>query len=103
SLALFRELGGMWGILYCLQRLMVLARTPGSQHSAARLSGALAALRATFGIPVPQDDGARVNAALATLRGALGDAAFDAAWSDGQAMTLDQAIACALEIVVAAG
>lgn len=98
SLTLFRELGAPWGILYCLQRLALVGQTPSSQRHAARLSGALATLRVTLGMPVPHDEHARVEAALAALHAALGADAFDATWSEGQAMTLDQAIAEALEI-----
>ena len=98
SLALFQELGAMWGVLYCLQRLALLGQTPSSRYLAARLCGALAALRATLGMPTPQDEHARVDAALAALRVALGDSAFAKAWSEGQAMTPDQAIAEALAI-----
>ena len=34
---------------------------------------------------------------LATMRDVLGEAAFEAAWSHGRAMSLDEAIAYALE------
>jgi predicted ATPase/transcriptional regulator with XRE-family HTH domain len=98
SLALFQELGATWGVLYCLQRLALVGQTPGSRYDAARLSGALAALRASLGMPVAQDDLARVDTALEALRVALGDDTLAAAYAEGQAMTLDQATACALEI-----
>ena len=98
GLALFRELGATWGIVYCLQRLALVGQTSRSCYPAARLSGALAALRATLALPVPQDEHTRVNASLAALRSTLGDTAFDAAWSDGQRLSLDQAVAGALEI-----
>ena len=77
SLALFRELGATWGILYCLQRLALLGQTLRSHCPAARLSGALAALRATLSIPQPPDEHARIESALGVLREALGTATFE--------------------------
>jgi predicted ATPase/DNA-binding XRE family transcriptional regulator len=98
SLALFQELSATWGILYSLQRLALAGQTPRCEYHAARLSGALVALRETLGLPMPQDEHARVDSALAALRVALGGDAFEAAWSEGRAMSLDQAIADAREI-----
>jgi hypothetical protein len=46
--------------------------------------------------PQPNLVQAQISASLVACRTALGDEAFDAAWADGQALTLEQAIAEAL-------
>ena len=105
SLVLFRELGGAWGIVYCLQRVALVAQAsrsgqrPDGRRRAARLFGALAELRATLGIPLPPNEQGRIEEALALLRAALGDATFVADWADGRAMTLEQASAYAVATV----
>jgi hypothetical protein len=47
--------------------------------------------------PLPAGEGPTLAQAAEALRGELGDTAFDAAWAVGQAMSLDQAVAHALE------
>ena len=67
---------------------------------AARLFGAAEALEDSM-IARPEfaifDNGA-LQAPIAMLRTRLGDDAFAAAWAEGRAMTLEQAIAYALEL-----
>ncbi len=108
------------GIAACLASLAgAAART--IPERATRLYGAAAALRATVGkAALAQFDGPfrlpsnrtaderGLNTAhaastvdkrgLDTARAALGDAAFDAAWAEGQALTLEQAVAEALNL-----
>ena len=64
---------------------------------AARLCGAAAALRVAIGAPLHPTERADYERTVAALRVALGDAAYEAAWAQGQALTLEQAIALALE------
>jgi DNA-binding CsgD family transcriptional regulator len=70
----------------------------GQPARAARLSGAAEALREAIGHPAQPLK--RVNydyeAHLATTRSALGEAAFEAAFSEGQVMSPEQAIEYAL-------
>jgi len=63
---------------------------------AARLFGAIEALRGVVG-PSRHPRGAGVDQALATVRAALTDGEVSAAWAEGQSMTLEQAVAYALE------
>jgi hypothetical protein len=42
--------------------------------------------------PRPNLVQAQIGALLAACRAALGEEAFDAAWADGQALTLEQAV-----------
>jgi DNA-binding CsgD family transcriptional regulator len=66
---------------------------------AARLLGAAAALlEATSGFLEPVDR-ADFDVNVATTRVRLGEQAFAAAWAEGHAMTMDEAIAYALELM----
>jgi tetratricopeptide (TPR) repeat protein len=107
SLALRRDLTDRWGISECLEGLAAAACGQGEQRrdqsegvghftQAARLLGAAAALRASGGFPRSLLEREDVERATASVRAALGDAAFAAAWAEGQAMTLEQAIVEAL-------
>ena len=54
-------------------------------------------LRESLGAPTTLVDRATVKRATATARAAFGDAAFSTAWAEGRAMTLEQAVAYALD------
>jgi predicted ATPase/DNA-binding CsgD family transcriptional regulator len=64
---------------------------------AAHLLGAATALREAAGMPLPPVYRAQYDQVVAKARTQLGDAAFWAAWAAGRALTLEQAIAYALE------
>jgi tetratricopeptide (TPR) repeat protein len=67
------------------------------QARAARLLGAAAALREEIGLPrTPAEEEAHAGR-VAAVRAALGEAAFAAAWDEGWAMSLGQAVESALE------
>jgi len=103
SLALYREalddlsqLGDRWLVARALAGLAGLAQLEGSHADAARLFGAADALReatATFEIPTIRPD---LDRDLAKVRAAMGEGAFGAAWAEGHAMTLEQAVDYAL-------
>jgi hypothetical protein len=57
-----------------------------------RLLGAAAAMRGEIGTPLPIVDRAAIEDAMATARAVLGEASFAAAWTAGQALSLEQAI-----------
>jgi hypothetical protein len=66
----------------------------GRSERAARLYGAgVASRKGTFVLNVWDDRVAR-DRQIATVRVALGEEAFAAAWAEGHATTLEQAIAC---------
>jgi non-specific serine/threonine protein kinase len=68
----------------------------GSSLSAARIWGAAEQLREEIGLPLL--DRSRYDRRVAAARAALGDdAAFDHAWKEGSALTLEQAIEIALQ------
>jgi hypothetical protein len=50
-----------------------------------------------MGAPLPPAERAEHHRSAAAVRTVLGEAAFTAAWAEGRAMSLDDAIAAALE------
>ncbi len=60
---------------------------------AARLLGAASALRSGHGTPVPPSEQADNERTTALAGRALGDEAFASAWTRGQALSLEQAMA----------
>jgi hypothetical protein len=63
----------------------------------ARLLGAAEALRESVHAPVPLPERSRHDRCVAAAHAALDEEAFARAWTEGRAMTLEQAVACALE------
>jgi predicted ATPase/DNA-binding SARP family transcriptional activator len=97
SLARRRQLGDKRGIAECLERLAEVGAAQGRPRRAAGLFGAAAALRATIGAPLPPASRAAYDHHVAALREKLGEAGFAAAWVEGRAMSLERAVAEALE------
>ena len=93
---MFRELGDRYFIAQCLDDLGSVDAAQGAPERAARLFAAAAALRASIGAQASPRDQLYSAPSLAAVRGRLGAAAFAARWAEGQAMTLDEAIAAAL-------
>jgi len=65
-------------------------------HYAARLRAAAEAWHRDTGSPRPLFDGEEEGEAVATLKQALGEDAFNAAWEEGRAMKLEDALALAI-------
>jgi predicted ATPase/Tfp pilus assembly protein PilF len=97
GLAICREIGDKRGIIVSLEGIAALAAAPEQWQQAARLFGAAAALRVTIGAPLPPSERAEQEHQVAAARRALGEAAFAVAWGEGQALTLEEAAAFALE------
>jgi predicted ATPase/DNA-binding SARP family transcriptional activator len=97
SLALWRELGEDRYIAECLEGLAEVARAEGCPERAARLVGAARALRDAVGYPHAPANQLDDDRNIATIRAALGEEAFAAAWAAGRAMSLEDAIAQALD------
>jgi tetratricopeptide (TPR) repeat protein len=96
SLALYQALGAKKGVEECLEGLAAVAEGEQQPVRAARLFGAAAALRDQMHCPVPPVHRAEHERHLAAVRVALGENRFAAAWAEGQAMPLEDAIAEAL-------
>jgi hypothetical protein len=97
-------LGDRRGIAFSLGGLAAVVAALGSSLRAARIWGAEARLREEIGSPLPPNDRSDYDRRVAAARAALGDhAAFDHAWQEGRALTLEQAIELALEESVQRG
>lgn len=97
SLDLRRELGDKLFIASSLSNLGEVACDQGDCERAAQLFGAAEALRETIGSPLPLAKRHEYERRVAAACDALGQESFAAAWAEGRAMTLEQAIAYALE------
>ena len=83
-------------ILVSLEGLARVAVAQGRMQRAARLCGAAAALREDRGWPLPPAKRVEHERTTAAAREALGKEAFEAAWAEGHAMPLEDAINVAL-------
>jgi len=97
SLSLCRELGCQRGVAMCLEKLAGVAAAQGQAERAARLLGAAEALRQAVGSPGEGTDRLDYERFVARARAGLDDESFATAWAKGRAMTLEQAIAYAME------
>jgi non-specific serine/threonine protein kinase len=95
SLSIEKELGTEPP--YTLMALAFLANAKGQPLRAARLLGADAALRNTMGRAIDFGDRPDYESNLVSLRAQLDSVTFETAWTEGQALTWEQAIAYALE------
>jgi len=96
SVALNRELDDRRNVADLLERLAGLAGARGQGRLAGRLWGTAAAMRADLGAPLAPGQQARHDHAVASVRAAYGEADFAAAWAEGEALPLEQAIVEAL-------
>ncbi len=96
SLAFNREQSYKDGIVEDLAGLAAVASLAGQPERAARLLGAVEALREACGISLPPLRRAEHDRAVEGIRAHLDEETFAAAWAQGRAMPLEQAIAYAL-------
>ncbi len=96
SLALFGESGDKWIATECIEGLALIASAQGHFERAARLFGVAEAARETFGITMPRSEAGDQEHFWAAIRERPEGTAFAAAWAEGRAMTLEQAIEYAL-------
>ncbi len=96
SLTLFREMGERLGIIRCLCGLAHVAWAGGFPERAARMFGAAEGLRESIGTPLPLADQLEFDRNVASVRTRLGEHEFTAAYAEGRAKTLEQAIEFAL-------
>jgi tetratricopeptide (TPR) repeat protein len=97
SLAMFRKLANKRGIAECLAGLAGLRAIMGSPQRAAQLLGAAEAMLAVSGGAWWPADRVEVERNRAAIKSKLAEATFAAEWAKGQAMTLEGAIASALD------
>jgi predicted ATPase/class 3 adenylate cyclase len=97
GLNLQQQLGQKRLIAGSLERLAGLAARQGQLERAARLFGAAAALRTALGAPLPPGERADYDHDVASAHAQLDETTFAAAGAAGQALTIEQAIAEALD------
>jgi tetratricopeptide (TPR) repeat protein len=97
GLALSQTLGDQTSIAWCLAGLGSVAALDEAPERAARLWGAADRLRAALGCRQAPAARATYERALSIARAQLGEAAFATAWEGGRALTVEQAIAEALD------
>jgi predicted ATPase/class 3 adenylate cyclase len=98
SLTVFKELGDRWGIAEVLHGLGVAAGGQGHADRAARLWGAAEAIREANSTPMDPDEHRKHTLRVAAARESMGNKAFSAAWNEGRSMSMEKAIAYALEV-----
>jgi DNA-binding CsgD family transcriptional regulator/tetratricopeptide (TPR) repeat protein len=95
-LMLCKELGNKWVASDSLEGLACISAAEGTSERAARLFGATETLREAVGYQyIPEEDAWR-EPYLAAARSRLDERAWDKAWAEGRAMSMEQAIEYAL-------
>ncbi|HET9910276.1 MAG TPA: tetratricopeptide repeat protein, partial [Anaerolineales bacterium] len=97
SLEVRQEIGDKGGCAWCLERLSEVALAQGKPEKAARLLSAAATLRISIGSVIDPADQMEYQNRRAALQTQLGEKQFAALWNEGRSLTLEQAIAYALE------
>jgi predicted ATPase/DNA-binding SARP family transcriptional activator len=97
SLRMFQEMETTHGLDLTLQRLGGLAVAQGQMQRAARLLAAGGHQRASTRTVLSLATQQEIEQSVAAVREVLGEEAFTKAWAAGEAMTLGEAIRCALE------
>jgi hypothetical protein len=97
ALNIWRRLGYLGGIAHCLENFAMFTQAQNELERAMRLYGAAHALRVRIGAPGRPNDRLTLEREIAQARAQLGADVFDAAWAEGETMSLEEAIAVALE------
>jgi predicted ATPase len=92
SIKVFQELGYKRGIARALECLAVSAAGQSNAEQSLHLAGAAAALRQRLGVPLIAAEQCRLEKALEFARRTLGNPAGLAAWMEGWAMPVEQAV-----------
>ena len=95
SLALQHSLGNKQGIIECLAGLGGTFLAEGRIRHAATLFGAVEALLETIKVPLAPADRLDYERDAAAVRSKMDEATCAAAWSEGRAMSLEQAVSFA--------
>jgi len=96
SIRMFQELGYQRGIARTLECVAISAAAQSNAEQSLHLAGAAAALRQRLGAPLTPAEQPRLEKALEFARRTLGNAAGLAAWMEGWAMPVEQAVQEAL-------
>jgi non-specific serine/threonine protein kinase len=101
SLTIWRGVERHESLAHCLAEIAMLAMATG-QPAAARLWGAVAALRHIVGYEFPLPEHREFERSEAALRTELGAAVFDREYAAGNALGLDEALAEAVAVLASA-
>jgi non-specific serine/threonine protein kinase len=97
SLNLYQELGNKSEPPFTLEAMGLAAAALGKSEHAVRLWGAASAWRQAINEPLPPTYQRDYAASITQARTQLGEDVYASAWSEGRAMSPEQAIALALE------
>jgi len=97
DLVINRHLGSQGNLATDLECMAWIARAHGQAERAARLLGAADGVRQILERPIQGEMRQQRDTELALARTLLGEKAFTTAWAEGQTMSLEQAVAYALE------
>jgi DNA-binding CsgD family transcriptional regulator len=102
SLTALLALNDLWGVATVLPASARMVGEQGRWEKAVRISGAIARMHESMGAPLKVPFRVRFEQTLAEARAQLGDERFDAAWSAGQALSSEAAVAEAIRLEAAA-
>jgi tetratricopeptide (TPR) repeat protein len=97
ALQVNRELGNKSQPPFTLEALGLVAAALGKSQHAARLWGAAASWREAINEPLPLTFQNDYSVSMTQARTQLGEKAYESAWSEGHAMSPEEAMALALE------
>jgi tetratricopeptide (TPR) repeat protein len=92
AVLLGREIGARWLLTGALEVFAWVMAVRGHPERAAQLGGAAESQREILGVPLPPEQRTSHDRALQAMRATLREDAFAAAWAEGRALSLDQAI-----------
>ena len=98
SLSLFRELGNQRGLAGALSGFARIALLAGQLQPAAKLFGAVETLLAKINATLDEPSHSENERVIATLHTRLDEASFNSVWTEGGAMTLEQAVEEAMRV-----
>ena len=98
SIELARTMGYLGLVADCLRGIATIALASGDAREAATLLSVFAAFYERIGAIVSPGDKEELDAPIAQAREALGNEAFEAAWTEGGALSVDQAVELSLTV-----
>jgi tetratricopeptide (TPR) repeat protein len=98
SIELARTMGYVGLVADCLRGIATIALASGDAREAATLLSVFAALYERIGAILSPGEKEKLDAEIAQAREALGNEAFGAAWAEGGALRVDQAVDLSLTV-----
>ena len=97
SVAVRKEIGDKGGLVWCLEKLGQVTFQKENPEKAVKIFSAAESIRAALGSVMDPFDLPEYDRNIASLRNQLGEEKFNTAWNQGRTLTLEKAIALALE------